>query len=367
MIIVSNEKVDRDCATTMSYDEFKNKAFSDAGLDIEDVLYINTNDLEREVYNSTVGNDSIKFFTISGESPFFCDANLVEDWSKPVVDNSLIAGLIDESLYEDDNAQETQPIKTKKEAKVYVFGSSKGGTGKTFTSIICTYRYAKQHPEQSIALVDFDIIDGQVGVSIHRIKPTVGKYFTEFQKGYNDFDTMHKFVVHANEQFPQNVDFYLAPNNGKVIQNNDFWMNIIKNCIENYDVVIFDTGIDYLNIDPISYVYKSADKVIIVTTTSIKSVNSVMKQIDKLVGKTKNDTFSTEDDISDHLNVVITQMTNSNKNANEMIYSSLAQKCNVIATFGMITESVTQAEYYGMWSVFDKNAAINKTLDTIMA
>ena len=284
------------------------------------------------------------------------DSDVNDDMMQESIEN-----LLNESMYDYDSES-----KGDKNARIIVFGSSKGGTGKTFTSIMSTYRYAKMHKNEKIALVDFDIIDGQVGISIHKIKPTMRNYLKEYQKGYCDFQTMHNFCIKANDPFPQNVDFYLAPSNGTVIDDDDFWFNIINNCIKNYDVVVFDTGIDYLNIKPISYAYKIADKVNLVTTTSIKSVNSVTKQISKLKGETKNLVFDKDDEIGSRLNIIITQMVTTNK-MNKTIYNTLSSKCNIVATFGVLTDSISQAEFYGRWDVFDKNAAINKAFDDIMA
>lgn len=442
MIIISNEKVTGRSEPTMAYNEFYNQIFGD-GLEVDDDLIINANEVTQEVYDEIKDLDFVKFFSLTGEVPFYFDVEKVEDWSylnnnndtstnntstnnndvyqdiedvnvnpsniennhennnigsfevsnirdtnnEEVIDNSIfrnkadnnannenndndvnddmmqesIENLLNESMYDYDSES-----KGDKNARIIVFGSSKGGTGKTFTSIMSTYRYAKMHKNEKIALVDFDIIDGQVGISIHKIKPTMRNYLKEYQKGYCDFQTMHNFCIKANDPFPQNVDFYLAPSNGTVIDDDDFWFNIINNCIKNYDVVVFDTGIDYLNIKPISYAYKIADKVNLVTTTSIKSVNSVTKQISKLKGETKNLVFDKDDEIGSRLNIIITQMVTTNK-MNKTIYNTLSSKCNIVATFGVLTDSISQAEFYGRWDVFDKNAAINKAFDDIMA
>lgn len=400
MIIVSNEIIKNKQGTFLSYSEFVEKAYSDEGLDMGDGIFINVNDLQEDVFGDLEGLDGVSYFTTNKNIPKFMNNVKVENWDieieKEIIKNDInqesqtepeyfldkkdekiedsIKDLLNcTDLDDEDYISEEQ---NEKEARIIVFGSSKGGTGKTFTSLISTYRYAKTHPNEKIALVDFDIIDGQVGISIHKIRPTMGRYFVEYQKGYRDFNTMKNFAVKGNNVFPQNVDFYLAPTSGSPIENEDFWFNIIKNCIENYDLVVFDTGIDYLNITPISYAYKIADKINLVTTTSIKSVNSVTKQIGRLkgeiaspgkIGETKvENVFNPDDEIAPRLNVIITQMVPTNK-MNETIYSDLSKKCNVIATFGVITDSISEAEFYGHWDIFDKNAAINKYLDNIMA
>lgn len=381
MIIVSSNKFNLE-SDTMTYDEFISKAYSDEGLDEDpEGIFLDVNEISESVYNDVKDLDIIGFFTTNGSSPSFIKSE-VNDLSSYVVEKTIedtigddmspsvkdsIISLINSDTKEDLVSPVQKPMSEKKDARVIAFGSSKGGTGKTFTSLISTYRYAKQNPTERIALIDFDIIDGQVGISIHKVRPTMRDYLVEYQKGFNDFETMKNFSVKSDSKpYPKNVDFYLAPNTGTVIKNDDFWLNILQNVIENYDLVVFDTGIDYLNINPISYVYKIADKINIVTTTSIKSVNSVLKQIAKLKGKSENATFSKEDEIGARLNIIITQMVESN-NLNETIYESLSNEANVIATFGVITDSVSRAEYYGDWDVFDKSANINKSLDIIMS
>lgn len=388
MIIISNDDVKNKNGKRISYDRFCELAFGDEGFDANEPLAFNVNDLSEDVFLALKDEEDMIYFTTNGNIPNYIDVN-VEDWSNSSINinnsndinfnnqnnesnntnvnnNELpdmdfmnsIENLLDESTLANDTE--------KKDARVIVFGSSKGGTGKTFTSVISTYRYAKTHPHQKIALIDFDIIDGQVGISIHKIKPTMRDYFTEYNKGLVDFGMMHNFSLRASHPFPQNVDFYLAPNDGTIIKDDKFWLTILQNCIENYDVVVIDTGIDYLNVRPISYAYKIADKINIVTTTSIKSVNSVTKQLAKLTGEVKNKTFSEEDGIASHLNVIITQMV-QNDAMNKTIFNTLNKKANVIATFGVISEGIARAEYYGEWDVFDKNAVINEALDRIMS
>lgn len=392
MIIVSNVRVPGKSEQHMSYNEFVRQAFSDDGLQTDEFLMININETAQDVYDAAKGEtQQIGWFTLTGMVPPWAEVG-VQDWRAfagqqqaaaptqqaapapeipvpPVPDmdynqEKQVSDLLNDSMGGEDAADG---------AKVYVFGSSKGGTGKTFTALISTYRYAKMHPYQRIALVDFDIIDGQVGISIHKVQPTLRKYLSEYQKGYQDFKTMSQFAVHARDPYPQNVDFYLAPSNNARINDDKFWINVIQNCVENYDVVVFDTGIDYINLRPISYVYKCADKILLITTTSIKSVNSVGKQIDRLKGllpskdQEGRNVFSAEDEIAPRLNIVITQMMVNDKKMNTTIFKTLTGKANVVATFGVITDSVQKAEFYGMWDIFDRNMGINKALDDIMA
>lgn len=400
MLIVSNENFNlSDNEKQMTYTDFAKKVFGDEGLDIDDEILINIDNIEDKQEYDLLSGAGINFITI-GNQPNFTSGISFPDYSNKLINHNNVTDNLNNNTnpfntsnetytmddlpdalntLEDSNNEQTinsllneswdddseLSNNSNNVARIVLFGSSKGGTGKTFTSLMATYRYAKTHPAEKIAMVDFDIIDGQVGISIHKNGPTMKNYLVEYQKGYNDFRTMNRFAVKSNN-FPQNIDFYLAPNNGTYINNDNFWMNIIKNTIENYDVVVFDTGIDYLNLAPISYAYKIADKICVVTTTSIKSVNSVNKQINKLTGKIKNGVFDESDGLAPRINIIITQMVQSNK-MNKTIYNNLSNSANICATFGVITESISEAEYYGNWKVFDNNPGINKAFDNIMS
>lgn len=400
-------------AVFMTFTDFCAAIYSDEGLDEYEAYFIDANNLDSEVYQDLSEVGGFDYFTLEDSVPEFIsdeDFDKLHNWTHL---NSQLQESTNESSSDDDFeipmgnskektqsvSQETGVIDTNqlvggqvkteiegllngtseavdketkgqgsydnKNAKVYLFGSSKGGSGKTFTTIISARRYAMTHPNESVALLDFDIIDGQVGISIHSMTPTMFNYYKEYMKGYNDFRSMKENIVKGNEKMPDNLDFYLAPNNGRIIQNDGFWLNILSNLIHNYDVLFIDTGIDYLNVHPISYAYKIADKINITTTTSIKSVNSVTKMINKLTGAVENSVFGREDELESKINIIITQM-DAGDEMNTTAYSTLSKLANIEATFGVITRSVSQAEYYGSWDVFDDNDLFCAALDGIL-
>lgn len=256
-----------------------------------------------------------------------------------------------------------------KEAKIYVFGSSKGGTGKTFTCLISARRYAKKHPSERIAIVDFDIIDGQVGISIHMTRPTMMDYYRSWINGQKDFKTMYEYRAISNS-FPGNVDFYLAPKD-YYISKTDFWINCLENLVSNYDTVFFDTGIDYINYEPISYVYKLADRIVLVSTTSIKSVSSVLKQINKLIGVQTSsnsrgeEVFNKSDGIGPKLRLAITGC-NKDDPQNNMILETFKDSIKISAIFGQLSTTINKCEYYGEWDIFDNNQKFNESLDALV-
>lgn len=362
-LIVSNQKIDYQKTPVMSYQEFCSKAFSGEGLYVTGKVYINVHDIQPDVYEAIKGSSQCVLITPDGEVPEFIssEGTQVENWdflnnaTNPgnlSVQDAAVANLLS-SDGEEDNHED-------KLARVVVFGSAKGGSGKTFTSVMSAYQYAITHPHQKIALVDFDVIDGQVGITIHCKNPTMKNYYLEYQKGNRGFPTLHGFAVHGGEKMPQNIDFYLAPSTGNAIENTEFWVHIIDLVIHNYDLVVFDTGIDYLGKPAISFAYKAADRINLTTTTSIKSVNSVKKQIDNLTGKIQNGIFEPSDEIGSKIGIVITQVVPSAKTMNEVVFGQLMMSGPIVCIFGVLTDSIAEAEYYGKWNVFDKNRKIAK-------
>lgn len=302
--------------------------------------------------SNSFGSNNNSSNNISGDSVF--DVNDLNDGNQDERITSLLRSSVSNNRIDEYDS---------KEALVYLFGSSKGGTGKTFTCLISAYRYAKTHPDQKVALADFDIIDGQVAISIHKIGPTMYEYFKDWRMGDTSFRTMKDYKVNTN-RFPENLDFYLAPKD-MLIKSNEFWENICSNLIKNYDVVFFDSGIDYLNYEPISTLYKIADKIIIISTTSIKSVSSVSKQIRKLKGEIENNVFDKEDELADKINIVITQAS-KNDEMNSTVFKTLEQNAKISGVFGVLTSDIQRAEYFGMWNVFDNNKKFNETIDNIL-
>lgn len=254
---------------------------------------------------------------------------------------------------------------TGKPAKVILFGSSKGGTGKTFTCLLSAYRYAKTHPNERIALADFDIIDGQVGITISKATPTLSDYYKQFMAGNKEFKYLSNSIV-KSEKFNYNLDFYLAPpmDVPEVTNNFDFWQNVFELLITNYDTVFFDSGIDYLGKPPISRLYKIADKIILTSNTSINSVKSIVRQLQTISGKRKNNVFRVEDKILDKVNLVLTRVS-SNNATNDLVVDTLAKYAPIVAAFGNIDDQISKTQWYQQWNIWDFETKVNEYLDRI--
>ena len=403
----------------VTFDKFCELISSDEGINADSIT-VDVNSFNEEVFNNIKDIDGIEFVSFSDTIPDFASTVNVKvysnDFTQEISNDSVfnsnsgisvpdeISEAIMNKRKENDHVDETTKIvkeditnlcksnesttsdifnlinsaadpeyneNVDKEtynnysARVVTFGSSKGGVGKTFTSVASTNRYAKLHPELRIALLDFDIMDGQVGICIHKIRPTLKDYYKQYTIGNDDFKTLREFSVKAaSDSYAKNVDFYLAPA-GNYINDNKFWYNVVCNCISNYDLVVFDTGIDYMHLDPIKFAYKCADKINIITTTSIKSVSSVTKQISYLTGAIDNTVYTKEDGLSGKINIIITQMVD-NDEINMGIYNELQRRANVIAAFGVITDSIQRCEMFGEWDIFDNNKDINENFDKIM-
>ena len=251
-------------------------------------------------------------------------------------------------------------------AKVILFGSSKGGTGKTFTCLLSAYWYSKTHPNEKIALADFDIIDGQIGITINKVTPTVQDYYKHFRAGESGMRYLNNCKLHA-ENFPANIDFYLAPPQDipEVTDNVEFWDNVFRELITHYDVVFFDSGIDYLGKVPISKLYKIADKIILTSNPSINSVKSVVKQINNLSGKRANNVFYPEDHIIDRINVVLTRVYD-NDEINQVVFNIISELAPIIALFGNIDNIVSRIQWFQQWGLVDANPGIIETLENII-
>lgn len=416
--IVTNNKGAINTGKIVDVNTFLEEANSDEGLDINGDLYCHIPDFDPEVYSiiSQAVEGTIWFVFNKGEIPdwFKADEAVVlelkevkHEAPKPIpnsqnnmtqVTNSKtktkpspssgynrenINNIVDPTNRGDvdidnndlavqntlNNYQEESSESGNKEAKIYVFGSSKGGTGKTFTCLISAYRYGKTHPSEKIAVADFDIIDGQVGISIFKVQPTMMSYWKNYISGDRSFRTMKEFSTKA-DHFPSNIDFFLAPKD-YYINDKRFWISILDNLIKNYDTVFFDTGIDYINYPPISFVYKIADRIVLTTTTSIKSVSSVLKQISKLKGISSSanangeEVFSKEDEIGPKLRLAITGY-NRNDTTNQTIIDTFAKNIKINAIFGQYYTEISRAEYYGEWDLFDDNKKFNQALDKLL-
>lgn len=286
---------------------------------------------------------------------------------KDVANDKILRLNIDNMLLHDDFDVDVSKRKKKKApARVILFGSSKGGTGKTFTCLISAYWYAKTHPNEKIALADFDIIDGQIGITINKLTPTMQDFYKLHRAGRKDFQYLENCKI-KSEHFSPNIDFYLAPSQDipQITNDVEFWNELFQTLITNYDVVFFDSGIDYLGKPPISQLYKIADKIIITTNPSINSTKSVIKQFKTLSGQRVNSVFRPGDDILSRVRVVLTRVYD-NTTINDIVIKNLQTFAPVIAKFGNIDKIISEVQWYQHWNLIDENPKIYEQLEKII-
>ena len=256
----------------------------------------------------------------------------------------------------DDYDTETRPRKASP-AYVYLIGSSKGGVGKTTTGLFLVNAYAKMHPNAKIAFADFDIIDGQIAVAIHKVSPTLFDFYKAYKHGKTSFSYLENCKV-KSEHFG-NVDFYLAPPQELPTITNDeaFWKTVFEHLIKNYDVVFFDSAIDYLEKKPVSMLYKIADKIFIVTNMALFSVKSIIKQLRTLEGDRKNDVFSKSMDIISRVRVILTRVSSDEADIplNKYIKDLINEYAPVVGAFGNIDPIINKIQWYQRWELIDES------------
>lgn len=281
-------------------------------------------------------------------------------------DNAMSKTMYDMLQYDDFDVSSKNYRNMAKPAKVILFGSSKGGTGKTFTCLISAYWYAKTHPTERVALADFDIIDGQIGINLNKLMPTMQDFYKVYKGGHSEFSYLDNCKV-KSDHFSPNIDFYLAPSQDIPTITNDttYWNTVFKLLITNYDVVFFDSGIDYLGKAPISQLYKIADKIIITCNPSINSVKSVIKQFKTLSGKRLNNVFKATDDILSRIKVVLTRVNENQEDITNIVIHNITNYVPVIAAFGNIDDIISQVQWYQRWELIDENKDITDALENI--
>ena len=151
----------------------------------------------------------------------------------------------------------------------------------------------------------------------------------------------------------------------EITNDNEFWTNTFKLLITNYDVVFFDSGIDYLGKQPISQLYKIADKINIVSNTSISSVKSVIKQFQTISGHRRNGVFAPEDEILNRVNVVLTRVYEDQADINDSVTENITKFAPIIAAFGNIDEIISQVQWFQHWELIDHEPAIIESLEDI--
>jgi len=411
----------------LSEDEFFDQASSDAGLQFEDHIYYDATLLTKDRYDMLkegIDPEELVFYKFDNqildssltfsagelkiykshaeekvveEKPVVIEAPKVQEVEKPqvkekveekpVIEDEPVAESIDNIAVINDNdivPQSSQDLDTEhlsnilnyddvtsisssstKPAKIITFGSAKGGTGKSFTSVLTAYRYANAHPNERIAFIDLDVITGQINVIINKTLPTIYDFYKQYKLGHTEFKYLEN-VKTKNDHFNSNIDFYLSPSVEipEITDNMEFWKLVLEHLYRHYDCVFIDTGIDFRNKEVITTAYRIADKLVLVTNMSIQAVKTTITQLQILSGERKNNVFTKDNNMLAKTSLVLTRVS-ANDSINKLVIQNLKQYAPIVAAFGNIDDKISQATWYQKWSVFKNDEKINKYLDKI--
>lgn len=165
--------------------------------------------------------------------------------------------------------------------------SSKGGSGKS-TIALSMAAYLAHTSQNSvkegleerplkIVVLDLDIYDGQIGFLIGSIKPTV---LNMRSKGINE-ETLKQTLIHSERL---GVDLLLAPKRPRLSDDTppEFYLELIQFLKRNYDYVILDTSVSYL--DPLleKVAYPMADLIVFITDIVVNSVYSMTRWVQEV-------------------------------------------------------------------------------------
>lgn len=354
------------------FNEFLAEATSEEGWDTDNVLYIDINAID----------DENTFESIDGAIPninwIAFDESNVPEWYVGTL--TPLPESLDESSLSDHEASELANALSMADAdmtagltddgqhigRIVTFGSAKGGSGKTFTSVISAVYYAKDHPDEKVCILDLDIEEPQIAIVIRQLNKSIKKFYANYLNGEYDFEFLEKCKCNVNN-LPPNLDFYLTPRDEHPIQDSDFWQTVMTNLFLNYDMTILDTGTTYMETPAISSAYKIADKVNIVTMCNLASTVTVAQQMKRLTGEIKNDVYSEEDEIEKKVNLIITNSYDDKYGLCDSIIAKLEEEAPVIARFGVLIEKINEIQVLGHWDLFDDNAGFRQGMRDIMA
>lgn len=179
---------------------------------------------------------------------------------------------------------------TEKLGKVICVTSSKGGSGKSTVAIslgsyiarasAAAKREGLEKESLSVAIVDLDVRDGQLGFVTGRTTPTVLN--VAFREEVS-VQTVKEATI-FNEGL--HCDLYLAPKSARSHEEvpPQFYNELIQTLKSMYDYVILDTSVNYL--DPLleEVAYPSANQIIFVTDLGIQSVFGMTRWIKEVTG-----------------------------------------------------------------------------------
>lgn len=371
-LLVTDSDKSSDGFRVLTFDGFLAEADSDDGINTGDGVYIDVECIPDEdtyeAINQSFGDAGVDIdwisFNESAIPSWFSGilSPLPDSLNESSLDDKSVAELASAISLLDQESYEEVSEDGQKVGKIITFGSAKGGSGKTFTSLITAYYYAKDHPNEKVCILDLDIEEPQLGIVIKTLRPTIKGFYADYSVGKTSFENLKRCKTN-NPNFPQNLDFYLTPREAHPIRDDEFWKCVLTNLFFNYDMIILDTGTTYMETEAIATAYKVADKVCIVTMANLASTVTVAQQIKRLTGEDDNNVYSADDEIENKLNLIVTNSSDSR--VCQSIIAKLNEECPIIATFGNLTDKINDIQVLGRWNMFDDNHAFREGMRNI--
>lgn len=157
--------------------------------------------------------------------------------------------------------------------------SSKGGSGKSTTAMMLAGQIAHSSHAAgkplSVALVDLDVKDAQVGTMIGQVMPTALNI--RVQDEWSD-TVVKTHMVRANDL---GVDCLLAPVRPRSadVVGPEFYRVIIRSLQRQYDVVILDCSVDYLSPLLSTVAFPESDEILVTTTLINTAIGGLARMI----------------------------------------------------------------------------------------
>lgn len=176
----------------------------------------------------------------------------------------------------DMNDQKNYQAKIKDSSgKVISVISPRGGSGKTSVALTLAAVLAEESNTR-VAVVDLDILDGQIGIVTGNFYPTMRNLH---KQGLTE-DTLEKTLIYVDGL---GVDVLLPPKRdiNEPIINEEFYMTVVELLKKKYDYVILDHGIlhNYITVEQAKIM---ADLFLVVTGVSTSIKDSLERLTDEL-------------------------------------------------------------------------------------
>lgn len=201
---------------------------------------------------------------------------------------SLSTPIVSTEDEEDDFVVNKETIPEGK-GQIIAVTSSKGGSGKSTVSIVLGSYIAKASKNAfskglvekplSVCIVDMDTRDGQLGFLTGKTKPTI---IDMIENGLGSFEQLRKFIIY-NENLECSLVLAAKRPRSATEISSEIYRQLISTLKANYDIVILDTSVNYL--DPLleNVCYPMADKIILVSDMGISSVMGCSRWIKEVV------------------------------------------------------------------------------------